>query len=210
MIRVLVADDHAVVRQGIRQIFSKTSDIVVADEATSAKEALEKVAKGGFDLLLLDISMPGRGGLEVLQQLRAEGSRLPVLMLSIHTEEQYAVRALKAGAGGYLTKSSAPDELIIATRKVAGGKKFLSAYIADKLVALLDEDAQQLPHELLSNREFEVFRRLASGASLTEVALGLALSLSTVSTYRARVLEKMHLRTNTDLVRYALEHKLIE
>ena len=208
MIRLLVADDHAVVRKGIAQIIGETSDIVVADEAQSGREALEKARRTDYDLVLLDISMPGRDGLEVLKDLKAEHPKLAVLMLSMYPEEQYAIRALRSGAAGYLTKESAPDELITAIRKVSSGGKYVSASLAEKLASELEHASDKPRHELLSDREYQILRKIAAGRTVTEIAEELSLSVKTVSTYRARVLEKMCMKGNADLTRYALENGL--
>jgi two-component system invasion response regulator UvrY len=208
MIRLLVTDDHAVVRKGIAQIIGETSDIVVAGEAQSGREALEKARRNDYDLVLLDISMPGRDGLEVLKDLKHEHPRLAVLMLSMYPEEQYAIRALRSGAAGYLTKESAPDELITAVRKVSSGGKYVSASLAEKLASKLGKDSDRPLHERLSDREYQVLRKIASGGTVTEIAGELSLSVKTVSTYRARVLEKMCMKGNADLTRYALENGL--
>ena len=209
MIRILVADDHTVVREGVKQILSAQSDIVVEDEAENGKETLEKALQGSFDMVLLDISMPGRGGLEVLEDILKSRPKLPVLILSMHPEEQYAVRALRAGASGYLTKASAPQELIGAIRKVAGGGKYVTASLAEKLAEELDIDTRKLPHERLSNREHQVMMMLASGKTVSDIADELCLSVKTISTYRTRILAKMGMKKNAELTLYAVHNKLI-
>ncbi len=209
MIRLLITDDHAVVRKGMKQILAETRDIVVADEAGDGREALEKIRKNDYDMVLLDISMPGRDGLEVLKELQNLKPKLPVLVLSMYPEEQYAVRALRSGASGYLTKDSAPDELIAAIRKVHGGGKYVSASLAEKLALKLGSDLNTAPHETLSDREYQVMCMIASGKSVKEIGQELALSVKTVSTYRARILQKMRLKGNADLTRYAIDNKLI-
>lgn len=209
MIRILVADDHSVVREGIKQILAGQEDMVVADEAANGQEVLGKVAKNDFDLILLDISMPGRSGLEVLEELKAMHPRLPVLILSMHPEEQYAVRMLRAGAAGYLTKASAPQELISAIQKVSRGGKYVTVSLAEKLAFELDAGADKPLHERLSNREYQVMLMLASGHSVTEVAEELCLSAKTISTYRTRILEKMDMKKNAELTLYAVKNNLI-
>jgi DNA-binding NarL/FixJ family response regulator len=209
MIRILVADDHSVVREGIKQILAGQEDMVVEDEAANGQEVLGKVAKKEFDLILLDISMPGRSGLEILEELKAVHPRLPVLILSMHPEEQYAVRMLRAGAAGYLTKASAPQELILAIQKVSRGGKYVTVSLAEKLAFELDAGAEKPLHERLSNREYQVMLMLASGHSVTEVAEELCLSAKTISTYRSRILEKMDMKKNAELTLYAVKNNLI-
>ncbi len=209
MIRILVADDHAVVRQGVKQILAEVKDMTVKDEAQNGAETLKKVTGQEFDVVLLDISMPGRSGLEVLEDIKTRCPKLPVLILSMHPEEQYAVRALKAGASGYLTKASAPQELIGAIRKVAGGGKYVTASLAEKLVDQLEADSEKLPHELLSNREHQVMIMLAGGKSVSDIAAELCLSVKTISTYRTRVMSKMGMKKNAELTLYAVHNKLI-
>lgn len=210
MIRILVADDHAIVREGLKQILADVSDMTVCDEAASGAETLEKIRKGEYDVVLLDISMPGRSGLEVLKDIKAEHPKQPVLILSMHAEEQYAVRALRAGASGYLTKASAPDELIGAIRKVSYGRKYVSASLAEKLAFALDIDTKKPPHETLSDREYQVMLMIASGKSVKEIAAELCLSVKTISTYRARVMEKMKLKKNAELTLYAVRNRLMD
>jgi two-component system, NarL family, invasion response regulator UvrY len=210
MISILIADDHVLFREGLKQILSRHKEIRVAEEAGSGGEALLKVMQGKFDLVLLDITMPGRGGLDVLAEIRRERPNLPVLMLSMHPEEQYAVRVLKAGAAGYLTKESAASELIHAIKKVASGGKYISPGVAERLADAIEHDFNGPPHQALSNREFQVMKMLASGKTLKEIAEDLILSEKTITTYRARILEKMHLRNNVDLSHYAMKHGLVE
>ena len=209
MIRILVADDHAVVRQGVKQILAEVKDMNVQDEAQNGPETLKKVAEQEFDVVLLDISMPGRSGLEVLEDIKAQRPKQAVLILSMHPEEQYAVRALRAGASGYLTKASAPHELIGAIRKVAGGGKYVTSSLAEKLADELEVDTEKLPHERLSNREHQVMLMLAGGKSVSDIADELNLSVKTISTYRTRVMSKMGMKKNAELTLYAVHNKLI-
>jgi two-component system invasion response regulator UvrY len=208
-IRLLIGDDHAVVRKGMKQILAETKDIVVADEACNGREVLEKVRKSDFDMVLLDISMPGRDGLEILKELKSLKPKLPVLMLSMYPEEQYAVRSLRSGASGYLTKDSAPDELISAIRKVSSGGKYVSASLAEKLAHKLGADVEKPLHEALSDREYQVMCMIASGKTVKEIGEELSLSVKTVSTYRSRILDKMRLKGNAELTRYAIDNKLV-
>ena len=209
MLKILIADDHPVFRRGLKQIIAETTDIVVADEAADGLEVLNKVKVGDFDVVLLDISMPGKTGIDVLAQLKYERPKLPVLMLSMHPEEQYAVRALRAGASGYLTKESAPDELVAAIRKVSTGGKYVSSSLAERLASLLQK-AEQLPHDILSRREYQVMCLMASGKTVSEIAKELSLSVKTISTYRSRILEKMKMKNNAELTRYAINNSLID
>lgn len=209
MIKLLIADDHTIVRKGLKQILAETSDIVVSDEATNGQEVLNKVKQDSFDMVLLDISMPGKSGLDVLKELKIERPKLPVLILSMYPEEQYAVRVLRAGASGYLTKESAPDELILAIRKVAQGKKYVSSSLAEKLAFDLRIDTSKPVHENLSDREYQVMCLIASGKTVTEISEILSLSVKTISTYRSRILEKMNMNNNAELTRYAIENRLV-
>jgi DNA-binding NarL/FixJ family response regulator len=209
MIRILVADDHTVVRQGVKQILADVQDMTVKEEAQNGVETIQKITENEFDVVLLDISMPGRSGLEVLEDIKAQRPKLPVLILSMHPEEQYAVRALKAGASGYLTKASAPQELIGAIRKVAGGGKYVTVSLAEKLADELEIDTQKLPHERLSNREHQVMLMLAEGKSVSDIAEELCLSVKTISTYRTRIMSKMGMKKNAELTLYAVHSKLI-
>ncbi len=209
MIKVLVADDHTIVRKGIEQIIVETDDIVVADEARNGQEVLEKVLKNDYDLVLLDISMPGKDGLDVLKELKNRRPKLAVLMLSMYPEEQYAVRALRSGASGYLTKDSAPDELIAAIRKVSSGRKYISVSLAEKLAAKLELHQAQALHEQLSDREYQIMCMIASGKTQTKIADALSLSIKTISTYRTRLLKKMRMKSNAEITRYAIENKLV-
>ena len=210
MTKVLIADDHTIVRKGLRQIIEETQDIVAVGEAGTSQEILDKVRKTDCDVLLLDISMPGGNGLDILKRVKAEKPRLAVLILSMHPEEQYAVRALKAGASGYLTKGSAPEELITAIRKVASGRKYISSFLAERLAFDLGEKLEKLPHENLSDREFQVMCMIASGKPVGEIAEELSLSVKTISTYRSRILEKMQMKNNAEITHYAMQQKLVE
>ncbi|HUT43475.1 MAG TPA: response regulator transcription factor [Desulfobacterales bacterium] len=209
MIKILIADDHAIVREGLKQIVADTTDLVVTGEAKNEQETLKLVRKGDFDVILLDIAMPGRGGLETLKQIKTEKPELPVLILSMYPEEQYAVRALKMGAAGYLTKVSAPDELIKAIKKISTGRKYISSSLAEKLAFNLEVDTGKPPHEGLSNREFQVMCMIASGKTVKQIAEELFLSVNTISTYRARVLEKMRMKTNSELTYYAIKNQIV-
>jgi DNA-binding NarL/FixJ family response regulator len=210
MVRILLADDHTVVREGVKRILQDIPDLEVADEATTGQEVLAWAETNTCDVVLLDISLPGANGLETLKQLRRKQTMLPVLMFSVHPEEQYAVRALKAGASGYLTKGCEPHELIAALRKVAQGGKYISATLAERLVDEVAMDSSKLPHEHLSDREYQVLCMLASGKSATEIADILSLSVKTISTHRARILRKMQMKTNAELIHYALQQGLID
>ncbi len=209
-IRVLIADDHAIVRQGLRQILSDTEDMVVAGEASNGVEVVQMVRTGQFDLVLMDVSMPDRNGIDALKLIRKELPKLPILVLSMHPEEHYAIRALKAGAAGYLTKQSAPDLLVHAIRQVANGKKYVSAAVAEQLANAIDEDLDKLPHEKLSDREYQTLVMISSGKTLTEISEELNLSVKTVSVYRARLLEKMRMKNNAELTHYGLKHGLVD
>ena len=210
MIRLFIADDHPVVRAGLRGIIDGEPDFEVVGEARDGGDMLARIGRTPADVLLLDVSMPGPGFLEVLSCLRQDHPRVAVLVLSVHPEDQYAVRALRAGAAGYLTKDHSPEELVAAIRKVHRGGKYVSPSLAEKLAVGLEIGAASSPHEQLSNREYDVLCLLGSGRTVKEIASRLALSPKTVSTYRARVLEKMKLATNADLVRYAAQHGLIK
>jgi DNA-binding NarL/FixJ family response regulator len=210
VIKILIADDHAVVRAGLKQIVQETSDMVVSGEAATGHEVLQLVNEADWDVVLLDINMPGRSGIDVLKQLRSENPQLPVLMLTMYPEEQYAVRALKAGASGYLTKESIPDELISAIRKVSAGRKYISTSLAEKLAYDLDLDTEMPLHETLSDREYEVMCLIARGETVTDIADKLCLSKKTISTYRSRILDKMNMKKNAELMHYAIKHSLVE
>lgn len=208
MIRILIADDHAIVRAGLKRILAEHPDMKIVGEAADGDETLAALKDLGTDVLLLDVSMPGPGVLEVIGRLRARQTRPSILVLSVHAEEQYAVRTLRAGASGYLMKDRTPEELVDAIRKVHAGGRYISESLAEKLALNLVSEGDSRPHEKLSDREFEVMLGLVAGESSKEIAGRLALSPKTVSTYRARVLEKLELKTTADLVRYALENDL--
>jgi two-component system invasion response regulator UvrY len=211
MIRVFISDDHPVVRKGIRQIVSEMPDIVVVGEATTGRETLDLVGHViPCDLILLDLSLPDRDGLDVLKALRREHPSIRVLVLTMHSEDQFAVRALKAGAAGYLTKDGAPAELIGAIRKIVGGGRHVNARLAERLVAHLGPDAERPAHERLSDREYQVLRMIAAGKTTRQISAELALSMKTVSTYRARLLDKMRMKSAAELAAYAVRHRLTD
>jgi DNA-binding NarL/FixJ family response regulator len=210
MIRVLIADDHAMFREGLKQIFAKDTDMTVSDEASNTAELLEKVRKGNFDVLIVDIAMPGRNGIDALKELKQIRPNLPVLILSMYPEDQYAVRAIKAGASGYLTKNKAGRELIAAVHRVASGKKYIGPDVAEQLAIELEQDVNQPPHKRLSDREYQVMCMIASGKTAKQIADELCLSVSTISTNRARILQKMKMKNNAEITRYAIKHDLVE
>lgn len=210
MIQVLVVDDHAVVRRGLLQILAEAPGMVGTAEVSTGREALRAMQKDDYDVVVLDIGLPDISGLEVLKQLRVAKPELQILILSMYPERQYAVRALKAGAAGYLTKESAPEELVAAIRKVSRGEKYVSQSLAGKLAAQLAEESKKEPHETLSDREYQVVCLLAAGKTVTEIATELSLNVSTVSTYRARLLKKLGLKNTAEIMRYALERGLVE
>jgi DNA-binding NarL/FixJ family response regulator len=210
MIRVLLADDHNIVRAGVKELLSEAGDIRVTGEAGDGNEALARIREQEFDVAVLDMSMPGRSGIELIKQVRAERPKLKVLVLSMHSESQYAVRALKAGASGYLTKEAVADQLVTAIRRIAGGGAYVSPETAERLALGLDPGGDAPPHTRLSNRELEVFLKLAAGQSVTEIAAGLVLSVKTVSTHKTRIMQKMGFDNAAALVRYALENGLAD
>jgi two-component system invasion response regulator UvrY len=210
MIRVFVADDHAVVRRGMLQILEEAADMVSVGEASTGRGVLRAMRKHNCDVLVLDISMPDGSGLEVLKQLRTLRPDLRVLILSMYPEKQYALRALKAGAAGYLTKESAPDELIAAIRKVARGGRYITQSLAERLAGELADQVEKEPYETLSDREYQVMTMLAAGKSVTDIATELSLSVKTISTYRARILEKLRVDSTAEIMRYAIERGLVE
>ncbi|HZV47526.1 MAG TPA: response regulator transcription factor [Thermodesulfovibrionales bacterium] len=210
MIKLLIADDHAIFREGLKHILEEHPDIIVADEAGNGQEVLDYVWKNEYDMILLDIGMPGMSALEVLKQVKNEKPRLPVLVLSMYPEDQYAVRFIRAGASGYLTKESAPEELITAIRKITAGRKYITSSVAEKLADEVEPDAEKPAHHTLSDREFEVFRLIASGKTVKQIADDLYLSVKTISTYRSRILEKMKMKTNAELMHYALKQHMLD
>lgn len=206
--RILIADDHAIVRRGLRDILLEEFPSANIEEVGDAEDLVKKVIKEEWSVVITDLSMPGRSGLEALQQIRQDYPKLPVLVLSIYPED--AIRVLKAGAAGYLNKDSAPDELVNAVHRVLSGKKYITPSVAEKLASSIYYKSDKFPHECLADREFEVFRMLATGKSVSIIAAILHLSVTTVSTYRAGILVKMNMKTNADLTQYAIEHKLIQ
>lgn len=210
MIALLLADDHTLLREGLKRLLHQTSDIEIQGEASNGLEVLALLARRHWDALVLDMSMPGRDGIDLIRQIRAEYPKVPILVLTMHGEQQYVARAIKAGAAGYLTKDSASEELVQAVRKVAMGGRYLSRALAENIAFERHGNHSELPHILLSDREFTVFRLLASGLNNSEIAQRLFISVKTVSTYKARLLLKMHMHSQTDLVRYAIKHRLID
>ena len=209
MLRILLADDHAIIRKGLKQILLEEYPSAIIEEVNDAEGVIKRTISDEWDIIICDLSMPGRSGLDVVREVKQNFPKLPVLILSIHPEEQYAIRVLRAGAAGYLSKGAATEELIIAVQRVLQGRKYVSSAIAEKMASELEQDTSRPPHEVLSDREFEVFKMIASGKSVSEIAEQLALSVTTVSTYRARILIKMNMKTNAELTRYGLENKLI-
>ncbi len=209
MIKVLVADDHAVVRRGLRQILAETNDILVGGEASTAAELWQLVERERWDSVILDIEMPGRSGLELLGELKRQHPKLPVLILTVYSEEQYAVRAIRAGASGFLTKESAPNQLVAAVRKVASGGRFITPELAERLASSLAGDSDALPHEALSDREFQVLCMIASGKTVSQIGQELSLSVKTISTHRTRILAKMNMKSNSELTHYAIKNRLV-
>jgi len=210
MIRIIIADDHAIVRAGLKQFLAAEKDMVVTGEAADGMETLACVRKAECDVVLLDISMPGKNGIDTLRQLKRSRPELPVLILSAYSEEQFAVSLLRAGANGYISKETASEQLVAAIRTVIGGGKYVSPGVAQVLVSDLSSDSDKPPHATLSKREFQIFYRLASGESVSKIAEELFLSVKTVSTYRARILEKMQMSSNANLTYYAVKNKIIE
>lgn len=210
MISVLLADDHAIVRAGLKEILSDTGDITVTGEATNGDEALALVRGHDYDVAVLDLTMPGRSGIELVRHVKEEKPQLRVLVLTMHSEEQYAVRALKAGASGYLTKESAAEQLVTAIRRIAAGGAFVSPETAQRLALAADAPGAGTPHASLSDREFQVFRLIASGKTVSEIARELKLSVKTISTHKTRVMQKMRLANQSELIRYAIDHRLLD
>src|SRR3989441_13148924 len=210
MIRVVVVDDHAVVREGLKRIISENPGMAVTGEAGDGHEAHKLIRGGACDVVLLDITMPNKNGLDVLKEVRTEVPRLPVLVLSMHSEDQYAVRVLRAGAAGYLTKESAPAKLVQAIRKVVRGGKYVSPSLAEKLVSDLGTDTDRPPHEILSDREYQVLCMIASAKTVGQIDEELDLSAKTISTYRVRILEKLRMKNNAEITRYAIKERLVD
>ena len=209
MLRILIADDHAIIRKGLKLILQEAYPSAQVEEANDAESVIKLTLTSEWDIIICDLSMPGRSGLDVVQYVKQNFPKVPVLILSMHSEEQYAIRALRAGAAGYLRKDAATDELIKAVDRVLQGRKYISSYLAEKMASELDQDMTRPSHQTLSDREFHVFKLIAEGKTVSEIAEQLSLSITTVSTYRARILAKMDLKTNADLIRYALENNLI-
>jgi two-component system, NarL family, invasion response regulator UvrY len=208
--RILLTDDHAVVRQGLKLILADHFKNAVFGEARNAHEALTRVSKDKWDVAVLDVTMPGRSGMEILREMKRLKPKLPVLILSMHPEDQFAVRMLKGGAAGYLTKESAGEELVGAIKKVVAGGRYISPSLAERMASYLDIDVQKAPHERLSDREFLILRMIASGKQVSQIARELNLSVKTISTYRARILEKMDMKNNAELTRYAVERGVVD
>ena len=208
--KILIADDHTIFREGLKHILTEYPDMIVADEARNGREVLDKIWNNDYDMVLLDISMPGMTGLEALKQLKNDKPKLPVLVLSMHPEEQYAVRPLRAGASGYLTKESAPDELMTAIRKISQGRKYITSSLAERLALEMEADSEKPLHDVLSDREYQVLRMIAEGKTVKHIAEELSLSIKTVSTYRTRIMEKMKMASNAELMHYAMKHHLLD
>jgi two-component system, NarL family, invasion response regulator UvrY len=208
--KVLIADDHAIVRRGLKLILSEEFSRIVFGEARNGQEALDHVQKQDWDIVVLDITMPGRSGLEVLKELKQLRPKLPVLILSMHSEDQFGMRVLKAGAAGYMTKENAPEELVRAIKKVLTGGKYISPALGEQLAFNLEEDTGRPPHEKLSDREYQVMRMIASGRTVKEIAVELSLSMKTISTYRTRILEKLKMKSSAELTHYAVKNKLVD
>ena len=208
--KVLIADDHAIVRRGLKLILSEEFSRVVFGEARNGQEVLDQVWKQDWDIVVLDITMPGRSGLEVLKELKQLRPKLPVLILSMHSEDQFGMRVLKAGAAGYMTKENVPEELVKAIKKVIAGGKYISPALAEQLAFHLEEDTGRPLHEKLSDREYQVMRMIASGQTVKEIAVELVLSMKTISTYRTRILEKMKMKSSAELTHYAVKNKLVD
>jgi DNA-binding NarL/FixJ family response regulator len=209
-IRIIIADDHAFLREGIKKTIQDEIDMKIVGEASNANDALDIIRELKPDIVIMDISMPGKSGLDVLKDLKSLKIKSRILILSMHPEDRFAIRALKAGAFGYLTKESAPDELVKAIRTVLSGRKYVSKALAEKLVDILSEDSDKLPHEQLSDREYEVFIKISSGKKAVDIAAELSISIHTVNTYRARILEKLNMNSNVELTQYAMHNNLID
>jgi two-component system, NarL family, invasion response regulator UvrY len=209
MTKIIIADDHAVVRRGLIQILLESLPSAKITEVTDAESLLKKIYNEPWDLVISDISMPGLSGLDILQQIKKYNPKLPVLILSMYSEDLYAIRVLKAGAAGFLNKDFVPEQLVNAVNRLLSGKKYITPNIAEKLAGTLDLENNKLPHESLSNREFEVFKYIASGQTVSDIASRLSLSVTSISTYRARIIAKMNLKTNADMMLYSIENKLV-
>jgi len=210
MIKIIIADDHAIVREGLKQIVAEESDLKVTGEAANANELFELLEKDSWEIVVLDINMPGKSGLEALKEMKTRNIKVPVLILSMFSEDQYGLRAIKAGAAGYLKKVSAPTDLVSAIRKIVGGGKYISPTLAEKLADNFDANNKKVPHQNLSDREYQIMCFISLGKSAEEIAEELAISIHTVYSYRNRILEKMHLKSNVELTQYAIQNKLIE
>ena len=210
MIKILIADDHAIVREGLKQIVAEESDMKVTGEAANASELFELLDKDSWEIVVLDINMPGKSGLEALKEMKTRNLKVPVLILSMFSEDQYGLRAIKAGAAGYLKKVSAPTDLVSAIRKIVGGGKYISQTLAEKLADNVDVNNKKALHQNLSDREYQIMCFISLGKSAEEIAEELAISIHTVYSYRNRILEKMHLKSNVELTQYAIQNKLIE
>ena len=208
MINIIIVDDHFILREGIKRIIDDTLDIKIVAEASSGPEAINLILANKYDLVLLDISMPGQNGLQTLKLIKKYNNKLPVLMLSMHSEEQYAMRSIKAGASGYITKDTVPNELVIAIRKINKGRKFISKEVAELLTTELYHNEDKDPHEFLSDREFEILKMIGKGMTTKSIAEELLISPKTVSTYRSRILDKLNMRNNSDLIHYVIDYKL--
>ncbi len=209
-LEILLADDHAIIRDGLRQILAETDDLVVAGEAANGQQLLDRLAQRTWDALVLDISMPGRNGLDLIRQIRAVCPTMPILVLSMHQEEQYAVRALQAGAAGYLTKESDAELLVSVVRKIANGGMYISAAVGELMARSLGHRQVDLPHMLLSQREYQVFMMIIAGRGATDIAGELSLSVKTVSTHKARIMQKMGMSNTAELIHYAIAHRLVD
>jgi two-component system, NarL family, invasion response regulator UvrY len=210
MLRILVADDHEVVRKGLMKVLAETLQPIKVDEARSGQEAVSKVCKSEYDLVVLDIKMPGKSGLDALKEIKQHRPKLPVMILSMHPEEQFAIRAIRAGASGYLTKECASDELVLAIRKALKGEKYISGSLAQILAGELDSDSEKPPHEILSDREYQVMLMIASGKTVGTIAKELCLSAKTISSYRTNILLKTRMRNNAEITHYAIQNKLVD
>jgi DNA-binding NarL/FixJ family response regulator len=210
MIKILIADDHAIVREGLKQIVGEEKDIIVSGEAATASELMELLQKESFDLVILDINMPGKSGLEALKEIKIEHPTLPVLILSMYSEDQYGLRVIRAGAAGFLKKVSAPEELVKAIRLIKDGGKYISQELAEKMAASFDTARQGLPHETLSDREYQIMCAIASGQSADAIAKDLSISVHTVYSYRNRIFDKLDLKTNVEITQYAMQHNLVD